>query len=1328
MRLGELIAKSRLDAGIRHQSSFAKLLETNQRTISRWENGLSRPTPEQLQNISRILQIELKRLMAVGEYTLPKMALTPFAQSFPIDSLEPESFEKFCYHFLYLLFRTQLANVHRAGNQGHKQDGLDIKVIFPDDKIWTFQCKRVNGFGPEKVEAAVKAHTANATIKHILLSRVASPQAREAIQKHKNWYLWDKDDISTKIRHELPIEAQARLVDIFFPGQKFALLGETKFGPWQTTSEFFAPFKTKTTALSHAWELVGRAQTLTEIRQALVTKEAYLIFLIGSGGIGKSRILKEVVESFEASHSDVLIRFLAPSEALTMQSLLELGPGSKLLVVDDAQDRSDLAPLMQYASDPANSAKVLLATRPYGLDFAKTQAARFALVGQLLKQIRLERLSLDESTKLSQQVLKELGGDISFAQVIARATIDCTLATVLTSQIIANEPQHIELVKNESAFHDTIFGKFQNVLAGTIGEKSDEIAIKKLFRLIALVQPIEENLTSFTMLAEHIENIEQSETKRLFKLISSAGIAFQRGLKFRLSPDMLADFLIEKNCIGIHNSSTGYAEKVMNLATSEQFKNLVMNVTRLDWRLSKIESDDREIIENLWTTLSSSPHHISTIADMAYYQPARALQYAEARIREGSRQRELSTLIKHAGYNLPFLHRACECLWELGKDDSRRLNQFPDHPIRILRELCEPAVNKALDYSRTVVAFAISLLSKDDTWRGSYTPFDFLAGILITEGHETVSTGTSLNFKPFTVPPLVTESLRLQAVNSAIAMLSHPDNCRAIKAAKFIGEALHYPVSSADEPWDAQFIQIISNLSSTLKSQTINPFVHVKILQQIWWHAEEGDRATAPYVKELFDSQPATLEFRIARGLLDSYGDMLRGSDVAEWQTRLASWTASLVEDLIIEFTDATELWKFSQKYIQMLRSCASEERQSIQPFFWRLIEQAPKFADVLLADCLQGNEIAYDLASIALSSKFKQDRNAAEETALQFARSKKLELECSVPQAYLTSQILQDGSTMVDEQIISQLLHSQFERVQQLMISALRISGPKDKRSVIRMVIDVDISRSNRLAEDMIGLIDSVEFTEILSENDVQLFLNKLALVENLDGHWIQKFLSYTSENFPTRTANFLMQRVAYASNQERDRNIRLHNYGSFPRTKLQFVKSAAYPRILGQVSQWLKSNDDVLFRYHGTLLFKSMFAPYDDSALLFLEGWLQICEEKDFELIAKLIALDSKHKLFTDNSLVVSLLNRALEISTGSVDIAIKEIIAAAMSNTKSGPAGQPFPQDIELKEQAETMMTKFSRFSPSYELYERIRDYANLEIAGSLKFAGQFEEFEY
>ncbi|WP_041360372.1 helix-turn-helix transcriptional regulator [Nitrosomonas sp. Is79A3] len=279
---GDLVMQLRLKAGFAQQSDLASLVKSCQQTVSRWESRLSRPRVNQMPLLASVLKVDLAELLVAAGYTAPTPVAT-FDKPFPIDALNPDSFERFCFYFLQEMYPT--AKVHRVGGQGHTQDGLDIDVIFPDKIYYTFQCKRVDNFGPEKVHVAVAKHTREATKKFLLLTRpAASPQARQAIRDYEDWDIWDREDVSRTIRQYLSKDQQLRLVDTFFHGQRLALLGETEAGPWQTTLRFFEAFTGEQKVFSHQWRLVGREKETEDIVNSLSNPTIRATFLIGSGG------------------------------------------------------------------------------------------------------------------------------------------------------------------------------------------------------------------------------------------------------------------------------------------------------------------------------------------------------------------------------------------------------------------------------------------------------------------------------------------------------------------------------------------------------------------------------------------------------------------------------------------------------------------------------------------------------------------------------------------------------------------------------------------------------------------------------------------------------------------------------------------------------------------------------------------------------------------------------------------------------------------------------------------------------------------------------------
>ena len=167
-----------------------------------------------------------------------------------------------------------------------------------------------------------------------------------------------------------------------------------------------------------------------------------------------------------------------------------MGDKPKLLVVDDAHDQTDLQILFQYAADPAQKAKLVLSFRPYGLDYIKVQASNFSLIGEALREFTLERLTLEESEQLAAQVLTKHGGPLSAAKDIARLTRDCPLATVVGAQVVAKEKRQFDLAQQEEIFRTLLFSRFQDIIAGQLGNKGEAETTKKVLRVLALLQPI----------------------------------------------------------------------------------------------------------------------------------------------------------------------------------------------------------------------------------------------------------------------------------------------------------------------------------------------------------------------------------------------------------------------------------------------------------------------------------------------------------------------------------------------------------------------------------------------------------------------------------------------------------------------------------------------------------------------------------------------------------------------------------------------------------------------------------------------------------------------
>ena len=112
----------------------------------------------------------------------------------------------------------------------------------------------------------------------------------------------------------LPELAKIRLVDTYFPGFREAFLGVPRPSPWETAEDFFRPL-TGTALFSHKWRLVGRDQEVAALAAFVKDADQQVALLIGQGGIGKSRIVRQVGSDLSQPGADgAVVLFAAGTE------------------------------------------------------------------------------------------------------------------------------------------------------------------------------------------------------------------------------------------------------------------------------------------------------------------------------------------------------------------------------------------------------------------------------------------------------------------------------------------------------------------------------------------------------------------------------------------------------------------------------------------------------------------------------------------------------------------------------------------------------------------------------------------------------------------------------------------------------------------------------------------------------------------------------------------------------------------------------------------------------------------------------------------------------
>ena len=1316
---GKALAGWRAAAGLPQQADLAEKLGAAQQTISRWERGESRPRADQIPALAKALGVDSEVVLIAAGYA-PKVLTTAFDQPFPVDSLTDEGFERFCFYFLEKKYPG--AQVHRAGGKGHTQDGIDVDVVLPNGKVLGFQCKREQQFGPQKVHTAVAKFKRKAARKVILLGRIASPQARQAIGTHSGWDLWDKEDISREVR-KLSKDEQRQLVDTFFRGMRLPLLGETESGPWMTTVEFFAPFLNKKGAFGHAWELVGRKAELDALVTALDSRTVTVTRLIGAGGHGKTRLLREVLDRYQTGHRQSLVRILSATGEVTQKSLDDLGTGEKLLVVDDCHDHSDLGVLFQYVADDSHRARLLLSLRSYGADLIEHQASQFGFLDDRVADVVLKPLGLKEATDLAREVLREGNGPESAAAQIAKITLDCPLSTVMAAYVIAKDGGNVELAKNAKAFRQTLMSRFFKVAAGSIGAKGDEASIKKLLGVFALIQPVNLDDDRLPQIVKHLEGLDTHETARLVRIVNEGGVLFKRGGRYRLSPDLLADAIIEDACIAADGRSTGYAEKVFDAVDgSQSLENLIVNLGRLDWRRNDGDPSESRLLDGIWAKLKpvndDYDPHLKAVTAVAYYQPQRALSFVAALMQEGRLGRGLAEILRYVAYNFAHLKPACECLWELAKSDTRETNPRPEHPIRVLSELCEVKPEKPRDVIETVTDFGLSLLEIPDSWSHKHTPFDFLKPVLEPDGHIETWGGRALTLEQFSVNLAFVRPLRSKLIEKLLSFLPRSDFPRAtLLAARMLHEAVRYPTHASDRTeWDAAICETMERLKTVLKKKTIAPVVLLQIIDSVSWHAQYGDGTPKKNAQDILDLMPESLEFRTTMALVDGYGRLhnkLSDDPMSDAESNAAA-QKELASELKEKYPSGEDLRVHIEALLSDIRRHCSDVDSAPRTFLWVLARENAAFTEAWVGDAVAGGSgTLAGHADVGLGALMMHDRTKAMSVADKLLASNDWRKRAAVGYAYGLSPATREFDAQTIAQVRTLLADDEPDIVFSA-IAALR-AMLHEPRVVLDLATAGNIGASTKVADQALMLLRlKGELAPKLTRKDVEKILAKLEGLEKLDGHWIEEFLSETSKAYGSECAEFFIKRVDRAVAAE-NWKLRPCNHGPYVHIPLKFRESTDFPKVLSRVVNWLYAHksDSTLFRLRSAELFGAMFAPFDAGLVAVLRKLAETANETELDAIARIVGDGPSWVVLMDRGFVVELLGRCRQFGGDCSKRATSQLYGAAISGMRSGTPGMPFQKDLEMRDNAKQALQEIPRFSPGYDLYEALLRHAEEAI---------------
>ena len=153
--------------------------------------------------------------------------------------------------------------------------------------------------------------------------------------------------------------------------------------------------------------------------------------------------------------------------------------------------------------------------------------------------------------------------------------------------------------------------------------------------------------------------------------------------------------------------------------------------------------------------------------------------------------------------------------------------------------------------------------------------------------------------------------------------------------------------------------------------------------------------------------------------------------------------------------------------------------------------------------------------------------------------------------------------------------------------------------------------------------------------------------------------------------------------------------------------------------------AENDYQFKHRASELFSVMFNPLDDELLGFILDWIEVSTPSDMQIISQVLKESRPNFVFEQRAFVTKFLDKAKQYGKETLDNAVSALYSSAITGLRSGIPGEPFPQDIMMRDDAEKALQAIPRFAPARRLYESLKKSAEANINRSLRERETFED---
>ena len=605
--------------------------------------------------------------------------------------------------------------------------------------------------------------------------------------------------------------------------------------------------------------------------------------------------------------------------------------------------------------------------------------------------------------------------------------------------------------------------------------------------------------------------------------------------------------------------------------------------------------------------------------------------------------------------------------------------------------------------------------------------------VLATEGHDTSLRGSSLTLTPYLVDAEVVAPLRSRVVELALSEARRTDLKRATRGIQTIRASIRYPHGQfgrrvpdlENRNWTSQFVDSIDRLGELTSVSGLDPVVALAIRRAISWHAEHSKTETKQAAIAVLNQMPDSESHRLAMYVRDGWGhltDDLRNGDfrvATEHRTRRLS-------EFAVEFRtgrSTTEVVDLLLERIEAAEAARGETEPNPTPLIAELVKQDIAIGVELMRRLLSHTTQAHRrIAPVTLATLLSDPDSGAIDIAESMIEAG---LEVEVARSLATMRGSRPDLLDGEADILTRLARHSREEVRSEVARGVGSLVANDLGTALEILAQIRFHDSLDLAAEIVGLFGRhgpIRWSDI-PEKIQDSILDQLVKCPSIGDYRLTNGLEGISRAGGARAVvQLLLLRTEFSERCNGDRSFLPTPFDGI---EIHFADLEQEIATLRLVRDWIGQD---LATWQRPDLYFLVARGIDGPTISVLGEILQTGVQKDVETVSRILAKAPSSLVLTQVEFVSRFLGAAAGYGQDCLAAARAALHASAHSGMRTGAVGQPFSQDIQLRDTAADIADHLSSESVEGEFYRNLERSALESIRWTVHRSGTSDGREW